>query len=164
MGRLRSCEDCLHGATAMVCFGCHQCVVGGQCRCRLVSNGTGPQCRDTVCQIGNGFFQPVTPRHRLKCYVWPSRLGNSSIEFRVDGEQDGKLCFSTTTVSVFTKADEFVKRSAPDEFRQVIEQSSAVGDVEMGAVQFELMPNSPHSNALALCGRLPATLVWRDHG
>ncbi len=68
------------------------------------------------------FFSPVTPRHRLHCHVWPSRLGETSIEFCVEGEQDGKMCFSTKTVSVFTKADEFTKRPAPKEFREIIER------------------------------------------
>ncbi|MGB0505959.1 MAG: acyl-CoA thioesterase [Pikeienuella sp.] len=67
------------------------------------------------------FMAPVTPRHRLICHVWPSRLGNSSIEFRVDAEQDGKLCFSSRTVSVFTIADEFKGQPAPANIRAILE-------------------------------------------
>ena len=78
------------------------------------------------------FFRPVTPRHRLNCIVWPNRLGDTSIEFRVDGEQDGKLCFSTKTVSVFTKADEFIKQTPPDAFREIIEQHLPVKDASDG--------------------------------
>lgn len=66
------------------------------------------------------FKAPVTPRHPLICHVWPTRLGESSIEFRVDGEQDGKHCFSTRTVSVFVVADAFQKRAAPDDIAAVL--------------------------------------------
>ena len=48
------------------------------------------------------FKKPVTPRHKLMCHVWPVRLGNTSITFRVDGLQNEQLCFSTRTVSVCT--------------------------------------------------------------
>ncbi len=67
------------------------------------------------------FFAPVTPRHRLICHVWPSRLGSSSIEFRVDAEQDGQLCFSTRTVSVFIVADEFKKRQPPEDIKVLLD-------------------------------------------
>lgn len=67
------------------------------------------------------FRVPVTPRHDLICHVWPEKLGESSITFRVDGEQDGKLCFSTRTVSVFIVADQFKKQRAPEEVRAIIE-------------------------------------------
>jgi len=66
------------------------------------------------------FRAPVTPRHVLQCHVWPARLGDSSIEFRVDGVQDGKVCFATRTVSVFTIADEFRKQTAPDDIRDLL--------------------------------------------
>ncbi len=67
------------------------------------------------------FVSPVTPRHRLICHVWPVKLGETSIAFRVDGDQDGKLCFSTRTVSVFIQADEFRKMPPPDDMRHIIE-------------------------------------------
>lgn len=66
------------------------------------------------------FRSPVTPRHRLICEVWPSRLGTSSIEFRVDGRQDGVLCFEGRFVCVFTIADKFRSQPAPKEIRDVV--------------------------------------------
>lgn len=66
------------------------------------------------------FSSPVTPRHRLKCYVWPVRLGDTSVAFRVDGEQDGKLCFSFRSVSVFIVADAFKKRQPPREIVDIV--------------------------------------------
>lgn len=73
------------------------------------------------------FLHPVTPRHRLICHVWPIRLGDKSITFRVDGEQDGVLCFSFRSVSVFTIADQFRSQPAPPDFRSVIEPLLPVG-------------------------------------
>ncbi len=67
-------------------------------------------------------ISPVTPRYELKCYVWPVKLGDTSITFRVDGEQDGNLCFSFRSVSVFTIADKFEKQGVPKEFRETIER------------------------------------------
>lgn len=67
------------------------------------------------------FKSPVTPRHDLVCYVWPERLGETSITFRVDGEQNGQLCFSTRTVSVFIVADKFTKQQPPQDIRDIIE-------------------------------------------
>lgn len=68
------------------------------------------------------FLHPVTPRHELVCHVWPERLGETSITFRVDAEQDGKLCFSTRTISVFIVADQFTKRRPPEEIREIVER------------------------------------------
>jgi 4-hydroxybenzoyl-CoA thioesterase len=67
------------------------------------------------------FSSPVTPRHELICHVWPAQLGNTSITFRVDAEQNGKLCFSTRTVSVFIVADQFRKQPPPDDIRQIVQ-------------------------------------------
>jgi len=61
------------------------------------------------------FSHPVTPRHKLICHVWPVSLGKTSITFRVDGMQNGKLCFSTRTVSVFIKSDKFTKQAPPED-------------------------------------------------
>lgn len=66
------------------------------------------------------FFAPVTPRHRLICHVWPERLGETSVTFRVDGEQGGTLCFSSRSVSVFTRADVFRKQPPPEDIRAVV--------------------------------------------
>lgn len=68
------------------------------------------------------FQSPVTPRHDLICHVWPVHLGKTSIAFRVDGEQDGHICFSTRTVSVFIAANTFTKHPPPEEIRQIIER------------------------------------------
>ena len=68
------------------------------------------------------FRAPITPRHPLICHVWPVRLGKTSITFRVDGEQDGALCFCSRSVSVFTDAASFVKRTPPDDMRAAIER------------------------------------------
>lgn len=67
------------------------------------------------------FRAPVTPRHRLLCHVWPARLGETSIEFRVDGEQDGKPCWSGRFVCVFVAAGKLAKRPPPDEVRRLVE-------------------------------------------
>ncbi|CUH64024.1 Thioesterase superfamily protein [Thalassovita gelatinovora] len=67
------------------------------------------------------FFAPITPRHRLICLVWPTRLGDTSVEFRVDGFQDGTLCFSGRFVNVFTIADQFRKSPPPDAIRKIVQ-------------------------------------------
>lgn len=67
------------------------------------------------------FRAPVTPRHRLLCKVWPTRLGSKSITFRVEGYQDGTLCFEGQFTSVFTIADEFKSQPAPPELRAIVE-------------------------------------------
>jgi acyl-CoA thioesterase FadM len=67
------------------------------------------------------FKAPVTPRHRLICDVWPTRLGDTSIDFRVDGEQGGELCFSGLFTSVFIAADAFRKQPPPKEVRRIVE-------------------------------------------
>ncbi len=66
------------------------------------------------------FKKPVTPRHKLMCHVWPVRLGNTSITFRVDGLQNEQLCFSTRTVSVCTVADTFEKQAIPQDIREAV--------------------------------------------
>lgn len=67
------------------------------------------------------FRAPVTPRHRLRCRTWPARLGASSIDFRVDGYQDGRLCFEGRFTCVFVVADRFAKTPPPDDIRAVVE-------------------------------------------
>ena len=66
------------------------------------------------------FRAPVTPRHRLMCEVWPKRLGDKSVTFRVDGRQDGVLCFEGTFTCVFVIADRFESQSAPPDIAAVI--------------------------------------------
>ncbi len=67
------------------------------------------------------FRAPITPRQRLICAVSPQRLGNSSITFRVEGHQDGVLCFESRFICVFIVAGSLEKRAAPPEVRAVIE-------------------------------------------
>lgn len=67
------------------------------------------------------FRNTITPRHRLICAVAPTRLGETSIEFCVEGRQDGRLCFEGRFVCVFVVAGEFRKRSAPPDIRALVE-------------------------------------------
>ena len=71
--------------------------------------------------LSMNFQNPVTPRHRLICEVWPTRLGDKSISFCVVGSQDGKTCFIGSFTCVFTIADQFVSQSAPDPIRKLVE-------------------------------------------
>ncbi|WP_299146996.1 thioesterase family protein [uncultured Tateyamaria sp.] len=70
--------------------------------------------------LGMDFRAPVTPRHRLLCEVWPTRLGERSITFAVHGAQDGILCFEGTFTCVFVIADQFKSQPAPRHLRQII--------------------------------------------
>lgn len=67
------------------------------------------------------FRAPVTPRHRLICKVGPTRLGTASIAFRVEGWQDGVLCFEGRFVCVFIVARDFRPQPAPADIRAVVE-------------------------------------------
>ena len=67
------------------------------------------------------FRSPVTPRHRLRCEVWPQALGDKSITFRVDACQDGVLCFEGTFVCVFIIADQFKSQVVPADIRAFVE-------------------------------------------
>lgn len=67
------------------------------------------------------FKSAVTPRHKLMCEVWPSRLGEKSIEFRVAARQDGVLCFEGRFVCVFTVAETFTSQPAPPDIRAIVE-------------------------------------------
>ncbi len=67
------------------------------------------------------FRHPMTPRHRLRCAVVPVRLGETSIEFRVLGRQDGVLCFEGRFVCVFTEASTFRKAPPPPGLRAAIQ-------------------------------------------
>lgn len=67
------------------------------------------------------FRHVITPRHRLICKVAPTRLGNSSIAFRVEGYQDGTLCFEGNFVCVFITAQGFRPRPAPADIREIVE-------------------------------------------
>lgn len=67
------------------------------------------------------FRSPVTPRHKLLCETYPTRLGEKSITFGMKGRQDGVLCFEGAFTCVFTVADRFESQPAPDRLRRVIE-------------------------------------------
>ena len=67
------------------------------------------------------FQSPVTPRHRLICEVWPSRLGQKSITFRVVGRQNEVHCFDGTFTCVFVVANTFASQVAPPDIRAVVE-------------------------------------------
>ena len=66
------------------------------------------------------FASPVTPRHRLMLQVDPTKLGDTSIAFRVIGRQNGVLCFMGRFVCVFIKSDDFTKRQPPVEIAQMV--------------------------------------------
>lgn len=66
------------------------------------------------------FRSPVTPRHRLKCQVWPLKLGDTSIRFKVKASQDDKLCFEGEFVCVFIVADAFKKQTPPPHMQDFI--------------------------------------------
>ena len=66
------------------------------------------------------FRAPVTPRHLLRCEVWPSRLGDTSIEFCVVARQDERVCFEGRFVCVFIVADQFAKTSPPPDIRAIV--------------------------------------------
>ena len=66
------------------------------------------------------FRAPITPRHRLLCTVTPTRLGSSSIGFRVAGSQNGTLCFEGAFVCVFIRAGSLEKRDVPVEVRTAV--------------------------------------------
>ena len=63
------------------------------------------------------FSAPVTPRHRLTCTVEVSRLGNTSISFRVTGHQAATLCFQGNFTCVFVISDAMRPRRPPDAIR-----------------------------------------------
>ncbi|MBN8293510.1 acyl-CoA thioesterase [Rhodobacter sp. NTK016B] len=67
------------------------------------------------------FRAPITPRHRLICDVAPTRLGLTSIDWRVIGRQDGAVCFEGRFTCVFTDARTFTKAPPPDAVRALIE-------------------------------------------
>jgi 4-hydroxybenzoyl-CoA thioesterase len=76
------------------------------------------------------FRAPVTPRHRLECRTWPVALGGTSVTFRVDGVQDGVVCFSGRFVCVFVVPKALTKRTPPEEVRALIERHIAAAPSE----------------------------------
>lgn len=67
------------------------------------------------------FRAPVTPRHRLLCDVAPVRLGETSVEFRVQGRQDGVLCFEGRFVCVFSASGHPRKAPPPEKVRALVQ-------------------------------------------
>ena len=67
------------------------------------------------------FRAPVTPRHKLICTPRPTRLGETSISFHVDGHQDGQLCFEGDFTCVFVDARAFRKAPPPEDIRALVE-------------------------------------------
>lgn len=67
------------------------------------------------------FRAPVTPRYPLECEVWPSRLGETSIEFRLAARQNGALCFEGRFVCVFIVASRFARQPPPKDIREIVE-------------------------------------------
>jgi len=66
------------------------------------------------------FRAPITPRHRLICAVAPTRLGETSIDWRVVGRQDGVLCFEGRFTCVFVEASSFTKTPPPEDVRALV--------------------------------------------
>ncbi|WP_422077557.1 acyl-CoA thioesterase [Vannielia sp.] len=67
------------------------------------------------------FRAPVTPRHKLLCACWPTRLGTTSVSFRVEGRQDGTLCFEGDFTCVFIDSPSFTKKPPPEDIRALVE-------------------------------------------
>jgi acyl-CoA thioesterase FadM len=67
------------------------------------------------------FRSPMTPKHRLICDVAPVRLGDTSIEYRVIGRQNGVDCFEGRFVCVFVNSQAFRKQPPPADVRAIIE-------------------------------------------
>lgn len=76
------------------------------------------------------FRLPVTPRHRLICRVWPTRLGETSVAFHVEARQNGELSFEGDFVCVFTVARYFRKSPPPNDIRAIVEAEIRPVDAE----------------------------------
>ena len=63
------------------------------------------------------FSAPVTPRHKLACNVEVTRLGTTSISFRVSGFQNAILCFKGIFTCVFVVSDAMRPRQPPADIR-----------------------------------------------
>ncbi len=68
------------------------------------------------------FRAPITPRHRLICEVHPTRLGQTSISFAVNGRQDGVLCFEGRFTNVFVDPKAFKKTIPPEDIRAHVQK------------------------------------------
>lgn len=63
------------------------------------------------------FRAPVTPLAPLDCRVIVEKLGTTSLVKRVEGRQDGALCFECRTVNVFVDRANFEKMPIPPVIR-----------------------------------------------
>ncbi|MCF8480954.1 MAG: acyl-CoA thioesterase [Rhodospirillum sp.] len=64
---------------------------------------------------------PITPRHLLDCRVMPLRLGRTSIEFSVRGDQNGQVRFEARFVCVCVDNASFRKIPVPKAVRTCLE-------------------------------------------
>ena len=60
---------------------------------------------------------PITPLHPLLLDVRVLRVGEGSVRFRVEGRQDGVLCFESELVEAFTSLYLKEKARLPDDIR-----------------------------------------------
>lgn len=67
------------------------------------------------------FESPVTPRHILECSVELINIGKTSFTHRVEGHQDGVLCFVSKFVSVCIVADKMKPQTPPRDLMAAIE-------------------------------------------
>ena len=67
------------------------------------------------------FRSPVTPRNPLICKVAPTKLGTTSVTLRVEGFQDGVLCFEGAFTEIFMIPGKFKSVPPPAEIRAKIE-------------------------------------------
>ncbi len=68
------------------------------------------------------FSAPVTPRAPLICTLSVTRLGRTSISYRVTGSQAGQRCFEGDFTSVFVVADQMRPREPTPELRARLAQ------------------------------------------
>lgn len=66
------------------------------------------------------FRRTVTPRYKLVCEVTLLKVGDSSVRFRVTGNQGGQLCFEGEFVEVFVKAGAHAKMPAPPGIKETL--------------------------------------------
>lgn len=67
--------------------------------------------------LGVDFRAPVTPLAPLDCRVVVERIGETSLAKRVEGRQEGTLCFECRTVNVFVDRAGFAKMPIPPVIR-----------------------------------------------
>lgn len=63
-------------------------------------------------------YAPLTPRGELECRVYVTKLGNSSVSFRVEiDNHEGVRCVDAATVNVFVNNQTMTKISIPEPYR-----------------------------------------------